>query len=282
MNIVDCHGNVGWDVSNTRKNLKPTEQTFRELLFKMEQFGVQKAIIVPFPSPGGQFSINSAWYDIENQNLINAARMTDRLIPFIGVNPADERSVDNVRVMVKTHKIKGIKFSHQIPMNFSIDNLINHPLMQIVQDNKLLMMIHVGSGKEAGANHVHTTLNYAIKVAKHYPQVNFIFCHLGRLHWSLLEALQLANVWMDTAGFSMAKKFPHFIAKRPLEEIRNLTPEEIIEKLVGLGYADKLIFGSDEPYTHYRQELEIIKHADISKSDKEKILSKNILGLLKW
>jgi uncharacterized protein len=280
MKIIDCHANIGWDISNTRRKLYPTNQSPKQLLQRMDEYGVSKAIILPFPSPGGQFSDDATWYEVENQLLVNAMRSYPKLIPFAGVNPADEGSVKNIRTLAVAYRIKGIKFSHQIPMNFNIDSLIGHPLMKIVQDYNLIMMVHVGTGKERGAEYVHTTLPYAIKVAKYYPGVHFIFCHLGRLHEDIFEALGLHNVWLDTSGFSLNYKWSQFAAKEPVVMFKRLSPESIIEQLVTQGFEDKLIFGSDEPYTHYGKELQIIQKANISESAKRKILAHNVEKLL--
>jgi predicted TIM-barrel fold metal-dependent hydrolase len=279
MQIIDCHANVGWDASNLRKNLYPIEQSYNQLLQKMDQFNIAKAIILPFPSPGGQFNANASWYDIENQLLIEANNYSKRLINFPGVNPKDKQSVKNIKTLT-AFGIKGVKFSHQIPMDFSIDKLIGHQLMKIAQDNNLLFMIHIGTGKEPNSHKVHTTLNYAVKVAKHYPDVRFIFCHVGRLHQSLMEALSLENVHMDTSALSMWQKWSQFIALEPTKMFERSTPIEVIEKLVEKRYEDKIIFGSDEPYTPYKNEIEYIEKADISGSAKRKIFYDNIKKLL--
>lgn len=278
-NIIDAHANIGSDVSNLRKNLFPVEQGFRELLRKMDNHNISKSIIVPFPSPAGQFNKDSPWYDIENHQLINASHYSKRLIPFPAVNPNDKQSVKNIKTFL-TFGIKGIKISHQIPMNFSIDKLINHPLMKIVQDNNLIIMLHIGTGKERGADKVNGTLEHAIKVAKHYPNVKFIFCHLGRLHEAILDALNLENVFMDTAGLALWNKWTQFIALNPLELFRNSTPISVIEQLFKLGYEDKLLFGSDEPYTSYEAEIGNIEKASIPEKAKNKIFYENIKNLL--
>jgi predicted TIM-barrel fold metal-dependent hydrolase len=279
--IVDCHANVGWDVSNTRKNLFPTERSYRRLLQLMDEYNVEKAVMVPFPSPGGMFNENTPWYDLENNYLVQAAQFSPRLIPFLGVNPADRRSVHNINTTVLAHTIKGVKFSHQIPMGFSIDRLMGHSLMNIVQESNLIMMIHVGTGKEKGADAVHTTLDYGLQVAKKYPRVRFVFCHLGRLHESMLETLQLPNVWMDTAGLALHQNWQQFVARNPLQALQSSTPQEIIEQLVEWGHEDSIVFGSDEPYTHYHSQLSHITDADISEQAKRKILGGNMLKLLK-
>jgi predicted TIM-barrel fold metal-dependent hydrolase len=280
LKIIDCHANVGWDVSNTRKNLFPIGQNYNELLEKMDKYGITKSIILPFPSPGGQFNDNDFWFEFENQYLIEANNYSKRLIPFPGVNPGDKRSVSNIKTLT-AFGIKGIKFSHQIPMNFSIDKLINNRLMRIVLDNGLIFMIHIGTGKEPGSQDIHTTLNYAVKVAKRYPDIKFIFCHLGRLQWSLLEALNLENVHVDTSALSMHRSFGEFTALEPIRMLERLSPVGVIEKLVGRGYEDKIIFGSDEPYARYKNEIEYTEKAEIPNKAKRKIFYENISKLLK-
>jgi predicted TIM-barrel fold metal-dependent hydrolase len=280
MEIIDCHANLGWDMNNIRRNQHPNGQNRRQLLVKMNNAQVGRAIIVPFPSPGGQFSAGSFWYDVENHNLINAVNANSRLVAFPGVNPKDPASVRAINTFALAYGIKGVKFSHQIPMEFSIDKLIKHPLMNIIEENYLIMMMHIGTGKEKGAELIHTTLPYAIKVAKYYPNVRFIFCHLGRLHEDIIEALHLPNVWMDTAGFSLGYQWADFAAKDYLKFFKSLQPEQIIEHLVRQGFEEKILFGSDEPYTSYKKEIGIIRKANISEIAKRKILGRNLSVLL--
>jgi predicted TIM-barrel fold metal-dependent hydrolase len=281
LQIIDCHANVGWDVSNLRKNLYPVDQNYTKLLEKMDTYDVSKAVILPFPSPGAQFSENTFWYETENQYLVEAQNFSKRLNPFPGVNPKDKQSVKNIQVMATAFNVKGIKFSHQSIMGFPIDKLIGHPLLKIVHSNSLLFMIHVGTGKEPGSHEVHTTLDYAVKVARHYPDIQFVLCHLGRLHVSMMEALNLENVHMDTSALSMMGRWKEFLALEPLHIFERLNPNEVIEKLVDMGHEDKLIFGSDIPYRRYKEELDCILSAQISESVKRKIFCGNIKKLVR-
>lgn len=281
MKIIDIHANVGMDVNNLRKNQIPVEQTFKQLLFKMDENHIDVSVIVPFPSPGGQFNPDTLWYGAENHIIINASYYSKRLIPFPAVNPNDKKSVENIEENLLIQGIKGIKISHEIPMNFSIEKLIKHKLMEIIQKNNLIVMLHIGTGKELGAGLVHNTLDYAVKVAKTYPKVKFIFCHLGRLHESIQDAFNLENIYMDTAGLSLHTHFPQFIAKNPLSVFKNTNPTDVIEELVRAGYEDKILFGSDEPYTSYEKQLENIQNADISDKAKNKILYENAAKLLR-
>jgi predicted TIM-barrel fold metal-dependent hydrolase len=281
MKFIDCHANIGWDSNNVRKNYFPSEQSHKELLIKMNEHGISKAIILPFPSPAGQFKKNMFWYELENHYLMQAKQYSDRFIPFPAVNPNDESSVNNIQVMATAFKIKGIKISHHIPMGFSIEKLIDHSLTKIVRLNNLIVMIHTGTGKEAGSGNLHETLDYGIKVAKKYPDIKFIFCHLGRLHSKILDALELKNVYMDTSAISMHSYSKEFLAIDSFAHFKNNTPSQIIGKLVDLGYENKLLFGSDVPYVFYTNEIEAVKDAKISEEAKRKIFYENISSLLK-
>jgi predicted TIM-barrel fold metal-dependent hydrolase len=280
MEIFDCHANTGWDAHNIRKNILPSGQTYGQLLAKMDTYEIAEAIIVPFPSPGAQYNQNSFWYELENHYLELASRFSKRLTPFVGVHPGDKKSVHNIRTLSLSINLKGVKFSHQTLMGYSIEKLNRNPLMNIIQDLNLVFMIHIGTGKEPGAGQAHTTLNYAIQVAEQHPHVRFIFCHLGRLHERMMDALNMENVYMDTAGLSMATKWKEFIALEPLAIFKNASPVRVIEKLVSNGYADKLLFGSDEPYTPYAAEMRVLHEADISNAVRRRIFSANIRGLL--
>jgi predicted TIM-barrel fold metal-dependent hydrolase len=281
MKIIDIHANVGIDLNNLRKNQIPVEQNFKQLLIKMDEYDISVSVIVPFPSPGGQFNSDISWYDAENHILINASYQSKRLIPFPAVNPNDNESVESIEENLLVQGIKGIKISHEIPMGFSIEELIGHKLMDIVQKNNLILMLHTGTGKELGAGLVHNTLDYAIKVAKAYPKVKFIFCHLGRLHQSIEEAFNLKNVYMDTAGLALHTHWNQFIAKDALNIFRKSNPIQVIEELVRAGYEDKILFGSDEPYTSYERQLEHINKSGISDEAKNKILYENAAKLLR-
>lgn len=75
MEIIDCHANLGWDASNLRKNLIPTQQSYAKLLEKMDDNNISKAIVLPFPSPGAQFNPNAFWYGNVRESAIEVLKM---------------------------------------------------------------------------------------------------------------------------------------------------------------------------------------------------------------
>lgn len=280
MKIIDAHANIGWDASNLRNNLIPMEQSYFELLDKMNRYDIEKSIVIPFPSPRAQFGPKFFfWYDLENKYVIDSAVYSKRFIPFLCVNPNDEQNVKNVDALTGLFSIKGVKLSHVNIMHFSIEKLINHPLMKIVQDHGLLFMMHIGTGKERGSREYHTTLEYAIRVAEKYPDITFIFSHLGRLHKNMIDALKMENVFMDTSGLSLRPR-KDFVALDDNEKFSSFSSAGIIEKLTDLGFEGKIVWGSDEPYTDYKNELSFVQEAEILQSKKRAIFYDNIAKLL--
>jgi len=224
---------------------------------------------------------NVYWYDLENNQTINAYYFAkNRFIPFVAVHPGQKDSIKNIDSLAGLHPIKGVKIAHMESMDFSVDQLIGNPLMDVVQKRGLVLLIHTGTGKETNADKIHVTLDYALKVAKAYKDVNFVLAHLGRLHEKILDAFQLDNVYFDTSGLSMWQNWSAFISNKPLDIFKSSTPIQVIERLVDLGYENKLLFGSDEPYVTYAEEIRIILGAEISEKARRNIFAVNSKKLL--
>jgi predicted TIM-barrel fold metal-dependent hydrolase len=274
--IIDVHTHLGIDSSNLKKNLVPTEQTSYTLLQKMNNAGINKAVVFPFPGARAEFNSEAFWFDVENKTVLNeAATSNDRFIPFGAVNPNDSESIHAIKTMAGLAQIQGVKIAHQNQLRFSTELLVNNQLMPILEEHALPILIHIGTGKERLAADFHCTLDYAITVARHYPHITFIFAHLGRLHYSMLDALALDNVFFDTSALSMWHSFKDFLAEEPLKAFEPLSPVQVIEQLVDLGWKNRLLFGSDEPYVSYLDEMGCIKNADISENAKRAIFAEN-------
>ena len=283
--IIDCHTHVGVNIRNLMRRIHPFEQSIDGLLETMDAFGVSKAIVFPFPYASTlplrdktvdhklSRSAFTEMYSEDNFAFISAAgEHPDRLIPFLMGNPLDKRCVEHIRLFA-TSNVRGVKL-HPASYNYSISILKNNPIMKIIQDLDLVVSLHIGTGKEGAKTAI--TLDHALEIAKIYPSIRFIFCHLGRLHRSLPDVLDLDNVLLDTSGLSLNLSSIAFLAKYPLLSLRYCDPRYVIEWLVEAGYEDKLVWGSDLPYTDYEQELDYILNSRIPETAKRKILSENI------
>ncbi len=99
-------------------------------------------------------------------------------------------------------------------------------------------------------------------LARRFPNVDIALLHLpGVKYRGVADVKDLPNVWVDTSGGQ---------------------PEaDIVEYAVRHLGADRLLYGSDAPGRHYGTQLGRVAGAAISAEDKEKILWRNALTLLK-
>ena len=120
----------------------------------------------------------------------------------------------------------------------------------------------------------------ARQAVKEIGNVKFVLAHMGGWkNWDeAAENLADTKVFLDTS-FSTGKIKPlagTFWQKKDLE----LMNEEKFLKMFSIFGADRIIFGSDSPWSSQRESLDFIKNLPIDESDKKKILGLNAASLL--
>ena len=153
---------------------------------------------------------------------------------------------------------KGVKL-HPDFQKFNIDDENVEKFYKIIGD-RLPILFHIGDNR-----YDYSAPERLVKMAKKYPNVNFIAAHFGGYRkWDNANLyVGLNNVYFDTCS-SLA-----FIDSKKAKEIIDM-----------LG-VDKFFFGTDFPMWDAKTELERFFSIGLSKEDNEKILSKNIKKLLK-
>lgn len=97
-------------------------------------------------------------------------------------------------------------------------------------------------------------------LARRYPKVKILMAHLtGCWLRGVREVANLPNVWVDTSG------------SQPFGSI--------IEDAVHLLGEDRVVFGSDAPMRDLAPQLGRILDADLTKTQKQKVLYQNGMGL---
>jgi len=113
------------------------------------------------------------------------------------------------------------------------------------------------------------------EVAARYRDVRFVLCHFGN-PWIEEAAGVLyknSNVYADTSGLLPPPSSPYF--DRAVERCRDLL-EGVI---VGLGKADRILFGSDWPLEELRTAVSMIERLQLPESDRDAILGGNAVAL---
>jgi len=279
--IIDSHVHIGKDIFAEKLGLRnPRGQKFEQSLScylkKMEEFEIEKAIVFPFPSPKAQWGEDEFWYKSENTELLEEILNFKGVLYFLpAFNPRDKKSVSYALSLLETYDLKGLKL-HTRAVETDPSKIPQLVFKKTRELDKPLVL-HIGKEGELERKSVDISLNAAMKVARKNPGNRFVFTHLGRLHKKITEALKLENVVADTAALSLKGIEGTFLTYSSHPILAILNPKGIISRLVEMGYEDKLLWGSDEPYgLSYISELEYIKENDqLDKNCIEKLLYKN-------
>jgi len=220
-----------------------TEVTTDELLRQAEQSGVEKVVIFPFPSTA-----------IENEGIndqvLELGKRNGKFIPYYYI-PEDLRPIPVTKHFSggKWHWMKGVQ-----------DCSSNY---QVLEDPELDHFIEA-SEKIGLPILFEEELAFTGAFVKRTMDLKIIIPHLGMLGGNPLDFLQTfkaaENVLFDTA-LANAETIMRFI-----EEIGK----------------ERILFGSDIPFSTMKRELEKILSLPIGDDVKEWILSKNLRRLIRW
>ena len=229
--------------------------TLGSLLRSMDAAGIERSVILSIATKPAQFASILSW---------SRAIASDRIIPFISVNPADPRARENARVAAE-EGFRGLKF-HPYYQDFDLDDPAMDPVYGVMEEKKLICVFHTGF------DHAYPFVRRAdparvVRVLHRFPRLTFVATHLGAWRdWDLVEEhLAGANLWIDTA---------YSLEFMPPEDARRLI----------LGFpADRVLFGSDSPWADQGGSLALVRGLSLGPAREQLILGGNaerLLGLL--
>ncbi len=128
-------------------------------------------------------------------------------------------------------------------------------IFEVIEKHRIPILIH--TRKE---NNDHSDPDRLLSLVEKYKGINFIFGHFANAVESVIgRTKDLPNLFLETSIVSSPK---------------------IIEMAVKKCGSEKILFGSDFPYSDQELELQKVLRAEISFADKENILYRNALRLL--
>ena len=274
--IIDSHVHVGKD----NFPIAPLRLGIDELIAGMDNEGIDKAIIFPFPVPKFVVGNDRYWYFKENEELLRHRKeYPDRIYIAAGANFSDKMCIEHVNRMAMDGDICAVKF-HSRAAGYGPEE-INSEHLGVISELNIPLILHVGSGyeKEFIERGKSISITGAITFAKGNPNIRKIKFPLGMLHKRLYEALDLPNVAVDTSAISWYDEDKsEILAKEHLEHLPHKA-SEIIEMLLVKGYEEKVLFGSDNPYgVSYKKELSLVMESNIKQEQLQKLLCENALN----
>lgn len=183
------------------------------------------------------------------------------IIPFGSVHPDSPNALSELERLAKAG-IRGIKL-HPDYQHFFVDDEKMFPIYKKIAELGFITVFH--AGVDIGyPKPVHCTPERLLRVLDLFDDAPVVAAHFGGwLLWdSVLEDLCGTKVYLDTA-FSSGKM-----------------PPDYAKELIKAHGADKVLLGSDMPWSDTHDEVRFVQSLDLSAEDEEKILSNNAKRLL--
>ena len=183
------------------------------------------------------------------------------IIPFGSVHPDSPNALSELERLAKAG-IRGIKL-HPDYQHFFVDNEKMFPIYKKIAELGFITVFH--AGVDIGyPKPIHCTPERLLRVLDLFDDAPVVAAHFGGwLLWdSVLEDLCGTKVYLDTA-FSSGKM-----------------PPDYAKELIKAHGADKVLLGSDMPWSDTLDEVRFVQSLDLSAEDEEKILSNNAKRLL--
>ena len=239
--IIDCHCHAGKGDGLTGP--WDTNAPLDGYLRWADAAGIQRTVL---------FAAFHSDYRVANRGVARIVRgRPDRFYGFAFIHPARDRGRVGllVREAVERHGFRGIKVHRH-------DARITREICEAAKAYGLPVLYDVMG-----------EVSVVELLATEYPEVNFIIPHLGsfaddwRAQLALIDHLvRHPNVYTDTSG---VRRF------------------DILEQAAKRAGARKILFGSDGPWLHPGVELAKVRALGFPPTEERKVLSGNILRLMR-
>lgn len=246
--IIDSHSHLGRSRSafftdeGESKLLRYTENT-DTLLLSMKRNSITLSVVFPLPMISDQQTE-------ANDELMGLIGGIHSLIPFAYLDPRRKESPRLLEIFI-AKGCKGLKL-HPVGHGYVVSNSVSYPTFEVASAHSLPIIIHSGWG-EFGE------IRFIAQLAKAFPNLKIIIGHLIE-YKDIFELIPpLENVSVETSFSSHPRR---------------------IAQAVNILGADRILFGSDFPYSDQGLELYKIFTSSITDAEKEKILGKNASRLM--
>ena len=249
-----------------------TDGTLRGLQKSMDEAQINLSVILPVATNPKQVEkINSSAAEL-NEKFFGAGIFSFGCIHPDFANCREELS------RVKNHGLKGIKI-HPVYQDTNLDDVKFLRILDRAAELDLIVVTH--AGLDIGFPGVVKCSPQMIRnVVEEVGEFKFVAAHMGGWkNWhEVAEILSGTKIFLDTA-FSTEKIIPRRDFHWAEEDLKLLDAAQFTE-LVKLFGAEKILFGTDNPWTSQKISRKFIENLPLDTDDKNKILGLNAKKLL--
>lgn len=193
-----------------------------------------------------------------------AISLTDNpfFIPLGSLHP-DSENIEEELSRLCDAKIKGIKL-HPDYVRIPLSDSRYDRLLSAISERGMFCVMHTGFDP-VSPDKIHATPDMLKKTIEKHPTLTLIAAHTGslRLASEVLNTLVGTGIYIDTS----------------LSSIRE-DEKETLHKILSEHDEDRILFGTDTPWSNPRKEIDFINEAPISEERRRKIFSENAKRLL--
>lgn len=263
--LIDCHVHL----NNYHEGAtKPTPENVRDLFQKMEEVGVDHAVV-----------LTSYKVDMERpsvEQVIETLANDPRTTVVEGLRWRGEQRTDlfAMEERIRDGLVKGIKLYPGYDQ-YAINDPSLESVFRIAAKYDVPVMIHTGDtySRTAKVRQAHPLL--VDDIAVDYPDVKFVMCHLGN-PWFQDTAEVLyknPNVYADISGLTLgefSENFERYMAQR------------VHDMILYMGDPGKqILYGTDWPLVRMRPYLKFLQELPFTQEQLENIAWRTTAGLFR-
>jgi len=247
-----------------------TEGTDASLVSSMAEAGIDLSVVLPVATnPEKVHHINEISASLTGQGA---------LIHFGCLHP----NVDDIEAEVRhiaSLGLKGVKI-HPVYQGVDIDDDRFIRILSACGEAGLIVVTH--AGLDIGfPGVVHCSPRMIRRAIGLASPVTLVLAHMGgwRCWDEVAECVADTPAYIDTS-FSLGRLTPLGDGRYTDAELEMLSPEDFVSIVRALG-AERVLFGTDSPWSDQRSSLEDIKKLPLTDTERRLILGENALRLLK-
>ena len=249
-----------------------TDGTLSGLRKSMDAAQIDLSVILPVATNTGQVEkINSSAAKL-NEEFADAGIFSLGCIHPDFINYREELG------RVKNHGLKGIKI-HPVYQDTNLDDIKFLHILDRAAELDLIVVAH--AGLDIGfPGAVKCSPQMARRVVEEVGDFKFVLAHMGGWkNWNdVLKLLADTKVFIDTA-FSTGEIIPRSDFHWEPDDLKLLDAAQFMTFVKVFG-ADRILFGTDSPWSSQKTSLDFINALPLANADKTKILGDNAQRLL--
>jgi predicted TIM-barrel fold metal-dependent hydrolase len=234
--VIDAHMHI-----DTSYNFLIPRFAIHHIIASAERIGIQKMYGSSMVALRGDAEAGNA------HALAFHSSHPHLFFPYIVFKPNYPEDADRTLTLAEARKIRQFKI-HDDGNDLSYDDKRYSPLYDYAQGNGSVILAHT-----FGKKHVSPLM----KIAAAFPRINILLGHSGICEEEIYaDAVRNHdNIWLETCS--------------------SYAWYGLIERLVAMGGADRVLFGTDMPFLSPDQQIGRVLFARITDEDKRKILGLN-------